>query len=241
MRKWIDVEPGEYDRHSFEVSKNMISLLRHDRSILREKDGAVQFKILAQLFCSTIRVFPPVVNSSNKVQIFAKKRWSQDEISVLFGSSFCRDYSTFPSNSRPFWRKSNGSSIARQRVVTKRLHRVHHPRWKLPRHALHQTGFFTAVNPMFSHPHKQRDYDVTKPRIAVYKQNWKIHQKRVYWANLRVAQKEGLPFCQIRSNAIIFHKTLAAACIERVVVMSSEEVLKKQNVRISSLTAKSCN
>ena len=34
-----------------------------------------------------------------------------------------------------------------------------------------QTVFFTAVNPMFAHLHKQRDYDVTKPRDAVYKQN----------------------------------------------------------------------
>ena len=28
-----------------------------------------------------------------------------------------------------------------------------------------QTVFFTAVNLMFAHPHKQRDYDVTKPRL----------------------------------------------------------------------------
>ena len=31
-----------------------------------------------------------------------------------------------------------------------------------------QTVFFTTVNPMFAHPHKQRAYDVTKPRVAVY-------------------------------------------------------------------------
>ena len=37
MRKWIDVEPGDYDRHSFEVSKKMIRLLRHDRSVHFEK------------------------------------------------------------------------------------------------------------------------------------------------------------------------------------------------------------
>ena len=36
-----------------------------------------------------------------------------------------------------------------------------------------QTVFFTAVNPKHTHLHKQRDYDVTKPRIAVYKQNGK--------------------------------------------------------------------
>ena len=35
------------------------------------------------------------------------------------------------------------------------------------------TVLFTAVNPKHTHLHKQRDYDVTKPRIAVYKQNGK--------------------------------------------------------------------
>ena len=44
-------------------------------------------------------------------------------------------------------------------------------------------------------------------------------------ANLRVAQKKGLTFHQTRSNAIILHNSLPTACIEKVVVMNSEEVL----------------
>ena len=40
-------------------------------------------------------------------------------------------------------------------------------------------------------------------------------------ANLRVAQKKGLTFYQARSDAIILHNTLPAACIEMVVAMSS--------------------
>ena len=91
-----------------------------------------------------------------------------------------------------------------------------------------QTVFFTAVNPKLAHLHKQRDYDVRKPRIAVHKQNWKIHQKTVYWATLRVALKKRLTFFQTRSNAIILHNTLPAASIEKVVVMSSEEVLNNK-------------
>ena len=64
---------------------------------------------------------------------------------------------------------------------------VHLPRWEPPKivHSIiesglipcgkdikkgRQTVFFTAVNPMSLHLHKQWDYDVTKPRIAVYKQ-----------------------------------------------------------------------
>ena len=46
------MEPGPYDKSCFEVSKKMIMLLRHDPSALREEDGAVEFRILAQMFCS---------------------------------------------------------------------------------------------------------------------------------------------------------------------------------------------
>ena len=55
------------------------------------------------------------------------------------------------------------------------------------RHAV----FFTAVNPMFMDHYREKDYDVTKPRIAVYKHTWKIHHNTVYWCNLRVAQSKG--------------------------------------------------
>ena len=68
--------------------------------------------------------------------------------------------------------------------------------------------FFTAVNPIYIDHYRENDYDVTQPRIAVYKHNWKIHQNTVYWCNLRVAQSKGLQFNQTRSNAIIMYNTL---------------------------------
>ena len=88
--------------------------------------------------CLKIRVFSSLVNS-NMAELFARRRWSPEEISVPLGSLFCRDYSIPPSNSKPFWRKTNSSSIARQRVITERLRRVHLPRWKFPRHVLHSS------------------------------------------------------------------------------------------------------
>ena len=48
---------------------------------------------------------------------------------------------------------------------------------KRGRHAV----FFTAVNPMYIDHHREKDYDVTQPRIAVYKNNWKIRQKYSTW------------------------------------------------------------
>ena len=42
-RKWIDIEPTEFSLASNDVSKKVISLLRHNQTIQREEDGAVQF------------------------------------------------------------------------------------------------------------------------------------------------------------------------------------------------------
>ena len=51
-RKWIDVEPGTFSQGSFEVSKFLIRLLRHDVTVHREGDGAVRFDDSAELFKS---------------------------------------------------------------------------------------------------------------------------------------------------------------------------------------------
>ena len=42
-RKWIDIEPSEPTLAAYDVSKKVISLLRHNRTVQREEDGAIQF------------------------------------------------------------------------------------------------------------------------------------------------------------------------------------------------------
>ena len=42
-RKWIDIEASEPALAAYEVSKKVISLLRHNQTVQREDDGAVQF------------------------------------------------------------------------------------------------------------------------------------------------------------------------------------------------------
>ena len=42
-RKWIDIEPSEPSLAACEVSKKVISLLRHNQTVKREEDGAIQF------------------------------------------------------------------------------------------------------------------------------------------------------------------------------------------------------
>ena len=88
-----------------------------------------------------------------------------------------------------------------------------------------QTVFFTAVNPMNKNHKDPQELDLTKPRLALYKQKWKRHQDTVYWVDIQLAQRKGLKFYQTRSNAIILHDTLPAYCISKVVVMKSEEII----------------
>ena len=42
-RRWIDIEPSEQILAAYDLSKKVISLLRHNRTVQREKDGAIEF------------------------------------------------------------------------------------------------------------------------------------------------------------------------------------------------------
>ena len=68
------------------------------------------------------------------------------------------------------------------------------------------------------------ELDLTKPRFASYKQNWKRHQDTVYWVDIQLAQRKGLKFYQTRSTPVIHYDTLPACCISKSIVMKSEEI-----------------
>ena len=42
-RRWIDIEPSKQDLASYDLSKKVISLLRHNQTLQREEDGAIEF------------------------------------------------------------------------------------------------------------------------------------------------------------------------------------------------------
>ena len=42
-RKWIDIEPSEPTLAAYDLSKKVISLLRHNQTVQREEDGAVHY------------------------------------------------------------------------------------------------------------------------------------------------------------------------------------------------------
>ena len=73
-----------------------------------------------------------------------------------------------------------------------------------------QTVFLTAVNPMQKSRKDPQALDLTKPRLASYKQKWKRHQDTVYWVDIQLAQRKGLKIHQTRSNAVILCDTLQA-------------------------------
>ena len=43
QRRWIDIEPSKQDLASYDLSKKVINLLRHNQTLQREEDGAIEF------------------------------------------------------------------------------------------------------------------------------------------------------------------------------------------------------
>ena len=79
-RKWIDIEPSAPSLKAYEVSKRVISLLRHNQTVQREEDGAIQFYKIK---------FPGEINfifeiNSHKYSIglmsVGKFAWQQEEV-----------------------------------------------------------------------------------------------------------------------------------------------------------------
>ena len=43
QRRWIDIEPSEQNLASYDLSKKVVNLLRHNQTLQREDDGAIEF------------------------------------------------------------------------------------------------------------------------------------------------------------------------------------------------------
>ena len=42
-RRWIDIEPSKQNLASYDISKKVINLLRHNQTVQREEDGTIEF------------------------------------------------------------------------------------------------------------------------------------------------------------------------------------------------------
>ena len=64
-RRWIDIEPSEQNLASYDLSKKVINLLRHNQTLQKEDDGAIEFyKIKFYLR-----------NHHSQIQVWSDDRW----------------------------------------------------------------------------------------------------------------------------------------------------------------------
>ena len=135
QREWIDVEPGPYDKGCFEVSKKIMRLLRHDPSVCREEDGAVEFRILAPMFRSEF-------TSSQYWSIRTWLNYLQEGGGPEKSFQCCVD--PFSADTILYFRAIQGHSGGKHIILTLQDNVLlpsdiaEHilPRWKLPRCAL---------------------------------------------------------------------------------------------------------
>ena len=99
-RVWIDIVPSRQDHESYKLSKRVINILRHNRDVNRERDGAVQFYKIKFL----------MRDHSLSTQNWSDNRW----LACLAAGGgpkrryqYCPDYLGInhlpPSTSRKFW------------------------------------------------------------------------------------------------------------------------------------------
>ena len=165
--------------------KKMIRLLRHDPTVLREEDGAVEFRILAPMFHSKFTSSPCWSNRTwlNYLQkeVVLRRDFSTVWIHTLLirSCSFEQVKATLEENTLILHCKTTCCYRATSPSASTTLEASSHDLHSIIQSGLIPGGkdvkkgrravFFTAVNPMFIDHSRERDYDVTKPRIAVYK------------------------------------------------------------------------
>ena len=237
-RRWIDIEPSEQTLAAYDLSKKVISLLRHNQTVQREKDGAVEF----------YRIKFYLRNHSSQVQHWSDDRWKAC-LAAGGGSKGRYQYCSDNSGRILYLRALQGHSgnnlidpTLQDNVVIGSgiFHYIYHIGCAFNLHSIinnglipgsqdlsrRQTVFFLPIDPR-DKDHKDPEYiDFSVPRRARYVHSaWKKHQDAVFWVDIDLANKEGLTFYQTRSNAIIFQGTLPAYCIPKVERLKTGEVL----------------
>ena len=237
-RIWIDIEPSKQDLESYNLSKKVINLLRHNQKLHREQDGAIQFyKIKFHLLDYPL----PIQNWSDNrwlaclaagggpkrryqycsdylgstIYLRALQGHSGDSLvdlslqdNVLIGPGIFPYIYHVGSNFNLSSIISNGLIPGGQNLSRR------------------QSVFFLPIDPRKEN-HKDQEYiDYSVPRLARYLQNtWKRHQDTVFWIVIVLGIREGLKFYQTRSNAIILQGTLPANCIVRAERLKTGEKL----------------
>ena len=236
-RRWIDIEPSKQDLDSYDISKKVINLLRHNQTLHREDDGAIHFyKIQFHLRDHHL----PIQN------------WSDDRwiacLAAGGGSKrryqYCSDYWGSIIYLRALQGHSGGNLIdptLQDNVLIGPgiFPYIYHVGSNFNLYSIISSGlipggqnlsrrqsvFFLPVD-LIKEDHKDPEYiDYSVPRHARDLQNaWKRHQDTVFWVDIDLGIREGL-FYQTTSNAIILQGTLLANCIVRAERLKTGEKL----------------
>ena len=228
-RKWIDIEPSEPTLTAYEVSKKETSLLRHNQTVQREDDGAIQFW----------RIKFHLRNNSSQVQLWSDERWKSC-LAAGGGSKRRYQYCSDNSGTILYLRGLHGHSghnlidpMLQDNVVIGPgiFPYIYHVGCTLNLHSIinnglipgdqdssrRQTVFFLPIDPRDKDHEDPEHIDFSVPRRARYVHSaWKTHQDAVFWVNIDLAIREGLTFYQTRSNAIILQKNFQLIVLQKL-------------------------
>ena len=211
-RNWMDIEPGKHSLSAYEVSKNVIHLLRHSQQVQREEDGAVHvWKIKENLQSQ----FPQIPH------------WSDDRWKSCLASGrgskrryqYCSDNSGTIIYLRALQGHSGSNLIdptLQDNVVigTGIFHYIYHVGCTFNLHSIinkrlvpggqnsskRQTVLFLPVDPRDKSHKVPEKIDLSVPRRAQYLHNaWKRRQDAIYWVDINLAIRKRI---DILSDAI---------------------------------------
>ena len=196
-RRWIDIEPSEQTLASYDLSKKVINLLRHNQTLQREQDGAIEF----------YRIKFYLRNHSSQVQHWSDDRWKA--CLAAGGSSkkryqYCSDDSGRIVCLRTLQGHSGNILIdptLQDNVVIGSgiFHHIYHIGCAFNRHSIinnglipggqdlsrRQTVFFLPIDPRNTDHKDPEHLDFSVPRRAQYVHNaWKRHQDAIFWVDM---------------------------------------------------------
>ena len=238
-RVWIDIVPSRQDNESHKVSKRVINILRHNESVDREPDGAVQFYKIKFL----------VKEHTLSTQHWSDSRW----LACLAAGGgpkrrfqYCPDYLGSIIYLRALQGHSGDSIIdlaMQDHVLIKPgiFTYIYHVGSSFNLKSIVSNGlvpggqelskrqsvFFLPIDPRNENHQDPEIIDYSVPRRARYLQkSWKRHQDTVFWIDIdQGIIKEGLRFYQTKSNAIILQGVLPPSCIVKAERLKGGELL----------------
>ena len=203
----------------------MISLLRHNQTVQREKDGAIEF----------YRIKFHLRSHSSQVQHWSDDSW---KACLAAGGGSKRRYQYADNSGRIFYLRAlqgnSGNNLIDPTLQDNVLigsgifPYIYHIGCAFYLHSIinnglipggqdlsrRQTVFFLPIDPRDTDHQDPEHIDFSVPRRARYVHSaWKRHQDAVFWVDINLSISEGLTFYQTRSNAIILQGTLPAYCI----------------------------